>query len=367
MCSSWATTRKTNGDNLRGKVSHLIGSWRIGKFMPLSLRPHSVNTYALSKVWYRSSTVNLREGDYLAINSSIKKWLYSDLLFKPESLLLHRPVKNGGLGLVSVKLKCLANMIRNFVDLAVNPNYLHSQFLNILYRVKILDENISSPPSPPYYNDGFFNIIREAVRSGKEISRMKTKHWYHHLYHQEYSFVQNDELPPVPLPCKVEVLKPELDWNVIYSKIRIPALQSDVRSFGWKLIHRLLPSEDLLHNRLGNISDMCRFSCNQVASVEHCLLLCNLVNEVGFWILNLAQMSDPSAEISDIVCLNFNGSESLFWLVLNALSFVWSKRSKSKQAELADFLATIKQTLQVLSSTVHKNLAEEVLNTISEM
>ena len=44
LCSSWASTRKTNGDNLRRKVSNLIGYWRIGKFLPLSLRPHSVNT-----------------------------------------------------------------------------------------------------------------------------------------------------------------------------------------------------------------------------------------------------------------------------------------------------------------------------------
>ena len=196
---------------------------------------------------------------------------------------------------------------------------------------------------------------------------MKTKHWYQHLYQQEYSIVQNDEMPPVSLPCKVEVLKPELDWDVIYTKIRNPALHSDVCSFGWKLIHRLLPCEDLLHQRLGNISETCRFSCNQVGSVEHCLLLCSVINEVGLWILNLAQKSDPSAEVKDIVCLNFTGSDGLFWLVLNALSFVWSKRSKSKQAKLADFLDTTKQTLQVLAKTIHKSLAEEALKIISEM
>ena len=279
---------------------------------------------------------------------------------------MHRPAINGGLGLVSVKLKCLANMIRNFIDLAINPNYIHSQYLNILYRVNVMGENILCPPSPPYYNDEFFKIIKEAVRSGKEISRMKTKHWYCHLYQQEYSIVQNDH-PPVKLPCKVEVLKPELDWDVIYSKIKIQALHSDVRSFGWKLIHRLLPCEDLLHRRLGNTSEMCRFSCNQVASVEHCLLSCSLVNEVGSWILNLAQKSDPSTEVNDLVCLNFTGPDSLFWLVLNALAFVWSKRSKGKLAKLEDFLATTKQTMQVLSLTVHKNLSEEVLNTISEL
>ena len=94
LCATWAATRKENGNNLRGKIANLVGCWRTGKFLPLSFRPHSVNTYALSKVWFRSST--LREGDYNAMNSSIKKWLYSDLLFKPEQLLLHRPANKGG-------------------------------------------------------------------------------------------------------------------------------------------------------------------------------------------------------------------------------------------------------------------------------
>ena len=71
LCASWAATRKANGDAIRDKVSHLIGYWRTGKFLPLCLRPYSVNTYALSKVWHRSSSVNFREGDFLAINSAV--------------------------------------------------------------------------------------------------------------------------------------------------------------------------------------------------------------------------------------------------------------------------------------------------------
>ena len=75
--------------------------------MPLSQRPYSVNTYALSKIWFRSSSVNLREGDFAAINASVKKWLYSDLIFKPELLLLHRSVNQAwwlGASLSKVKI-----------------------------------------------------------------------------------------------------------------------------------------------------------------------------------------------------------------------------------------------------------------------
>ena len=72
LCAVWTATRRKNGETIQQKVKNLIGSWRTGKFMPLRLRPYSVNTFALSKVWFRCSTVNLREGDYAAVNSSVK-------------------------------------------------------------------------------------------------------------------------------------------------------------------------------------------------------------------------------------------------------------------------------------------------------
>ena len=93
LCATWSATRRKNGDNIRSKVQKLLGGWRSGKFLPLIQRPFSVNTYALSKVWYRTACVNLRESDFHAINSSIKKWIYADLLFKPEEMVLFRSVK----------------------------------------------------------------------------------------------------------------------------------------------------------------------------------------------------------------------------------------------------------------------------------
>ena len=68
LCAVWTATRRKNGETIQQKVRNLIGSWRAGKFMPLRLRPYSANTFALGKVWFRCSTVCLREGDYAAVN-----------------------------------------------------------------------------------------------------------------------------------------------------------------------------------------------------------------------------------------------------------------------------------------------------------
>ena len=118
LTATWSSTRQKNGNLLQTKVSNLTGAWKTGKFMPLTSRPFSINSFALSKVWFRCCTVNLREGDFNSINSSIKRWLYADLLLKPEVMVLYRPLDQEGLGLTSVKHKSLACLIRTFLELA---------------------------------------------------------------------------------------------------------------------------------------------------------------------------------------------------------------------------------------------------------
>ena len=70
--SSFIQTRKVNCDELQQKVSNVIGPWKGGKFMPLSLRSHSINTYCLSKVWFKCPCINLRVCDHDKISSLIK-------------------------------------------------------------------------------------------------------------------------------------------------------------------------------------------------------------------------------------------------------------------------------------------------------
>ena len=65
-------TRKLNKVDLQSRVQNCIGSWRSGKFMPLVFRSFSTNTYCLSKVWFRTGSIDLRVGDIKAITSKVK-------------------------------------------------------------------------------------------------------------------------------------------------------------------------------------------------------------------------------------------------------------------------------------------------------
>ena len=86
--------------------------------MPLTMSPHSLNTYALPKLWHRCNTINLRVGDINNINKESKSWLYTDLLEKPEELALYRHPVDSGLGLHHIKVKALAYQITYFLETA---------------------------------------------------------------------------------------------------------------------------------------------------------------------------------------------------------------------------------------------------------
>ena len=58
--ATWQQTRKANGDIIQERISRTINAWKSGKFMNLSSRPWSVNNYALTKVWFKCHTVDLR-------------------------------------------------------------------------------------------------------------------------------------------------------------------------------------------------------------------------------------------------------------------------------------------------------------------
>ena len=50
LAAKFTTTRKLNGDILTSKVKKTMDSWKLGRFLPLTSRPWSVNIYSLSKL-----------------------------------------------------------------------------------------------------------------------------------------------------------------------------------------------------------------------------------------------------------------------------------------------------------------------------
>ena len=86
---------------------------------------HAIS-YALSKIWFRTHSVNIRAGDITAINNQCKGYIYQDMLEKPSELVLFRKVEEGGLGLQNVKCKALASLITTFLQTAASQRFQQS-------------------------------------------------------------------------------------------------------------------------------------------------------------------------------------------------------------------------------------------------
>ena len=106
--ATYAQTKKINGDALQDRVSKVVGPWKGGKFMCLTLRPLSLNCYCSSKLWFKCGSIDLRVADIKKITSNMRSWLFADQLEHPEELVLYRPRKAGGLGLYSIKYRAMA-------------------------------------------------------------------------------------------------------------------------------------------------------------------------------------------------------------------------------------------------------------------
>ena len=111
-----------------------------------TLTPLSANTYALSKVWFKCSAVNLKIQDINVINSQVKGWLYQDCFEKPSEIVLYRDTEDGGLGLFNVKIRALALLIRAFLETAAHPAFRHSLYHEILFRYHVLSEDSLAKP-----------------------------------------------------------------------------------------------------------------------------------------------------------------------------------------------------------------------------
>ena len=367
LCSTWNSTRKKNGDTVREKVANVIGPWRGGKFMPLSQRPYSINTYALSKVWHRSATVNLRISDYNSINSSLKKWLYADCILKPEELALYRPTQQGGLGLVSVQHKSIATFTRSFMELAVNPNYTNSNFLNLIYRKYVLDEDVGNISLPPYFTYDFFDNIIAARNEGYNAINMSIKQWYQFFLGRNVLNGNNFE----PLPCKAEIENPDLLWPEIWKSIRDPSFSSITVSFMFKLTHNLLPTESRLHSTVGRRSNQsspfCKYCSDrsQIADAEHCLFDCDLTRDVGQWLLDTIRKQIPAATPKDVMSLMTFAGSGPSWVITCTMEYAWTQRLQMKRACVVECIAKLQADLRILMMTRHNSVAESALTLLS--
>ena len=200
LMATFTKTRKANGDAVQSKFRSTIGPWRAGRFMPLTMRSPSLNTYALPKIWFKSHSMEYRAGDFSFFNKQMQSWLFADMLEKPKDIVKYRSSNDGGLSLHHIKTKCAAILIKSLMETSCNEKFLHSSYHQALVEWNVFkNHEISEPVASPYYSQEIYNIIQSANDRDMSIATMKTKDWYNFIL----SSVLYDPDTESLIPCRV--------------------------------------------------------------------------------------------------------------------------------------------------------------------
>ena len=191
----------------------------------------------------------------------------------------------GGLGIHNVRMKALASLIRTFLETAANPSFNRNIFHSILYRVNVLDDDSISnpPPLPPYYPPSFFNLIKQVKETTPlNVVTMSLADWYRLLVEMKITMVEAEDGTREYIKSRAETASPETDWEVSWRRARLKGLGSEATSFLWKVLHRLLPSEERLSRILPNSSSNCK-QCPEQIQMQTCNSVSSSVSAPGRW------------------------------------------------------------------------------------
>ena len=365
LTASWQSTRKTNMDELQERVQKCIGSWKSGKFMPLVCRPFSLNTYCSSKIWFRTSSVDMRAGDITAMTSRLKSWCYQDLYQKPSEVLLYREVEQGGLGLHHIHSKALANLIATFIQTAKNERFQQSLFHSWLYGYHVeADPALPDPGYTPYYDQDFFSIIRE-VKEKTPLNpvHMSVKEWYKLLLERNVTTREIDEEGRRELiPCKVEERDPTMLWSETYRVTRLKGLSPDSKSFLFKLIHTLLPSKERIHHLNQTTSPQCWCNSGDQETYSHLFYGCSKNQEAGEALLRCVRSYDPNLTEEKSLRMELSADETFLLptvaILAIGLEFIWENRKVRKTTSLYQMRAELEAAVSIRRRSRSKHVRE---------
>ena len=371
--ATWTQTRKANGDMVQQRVANTTNSWKAGKFMPLTMRPWSINSYVLSKVWFKCGTVDLRVADISAVTSSVKSWLYADVFEKPSEGVMCRPAYYGGLGVTSVKFKAQAILIKTFLETAAIPKFRHSLLHSNLFKFHVLgDSSIPDPGFLPYYQPHFFNTIKYVhEQTPLNVLSMTTSQWVRILTEEGLTMEMVGTRQQF-IPCRAETMSPETDWAASWRLCRLAGLSSDLTSFNFKLLHRLLVTRQRLHHLTPAAAPTCSHCGDQVVEdLEHALVNCSYNDGTGQLLLRTVQIHSPQVTASALLRLELNLQESLelplTTFISTVLLTVWEKRLSRSRITVFDIRTTLEARCTILRKTRFRSqasLLSDIINTM---
>ena len=367
--SSWTQTRKANGDIMQSRAENTTRQWKSGKFMHLNMRGWSLNQYCLSKVWFRTHSVDLRVLDVNKITSSVKSWLYADLLLKPEELVMYRPAFYGGLGVLNVKSKALAGLIKTFLETAGHEQFRPSLYHTSLFRYHVLEDlSLANPGIPPFYSKEFFAVIRRVhLQSSLNIFKMSEKDWYTLLVEDSCTMEMSETGEDEYIKCRVERASPDTDWENCWRLARLPGLGPEKISFLFKLLHQILPTQERVARTKPNANPNCKNQgCHSQAdeNLSHALIHCQANDQLGMRLLDCLREFQPGLSAEALLRLDFQVEEDLelpaVWLIGSVLNTIWNLRQSSTKVRQYLVRSQLEAEINLLRETRFADAATKI-------
>ena len=193
---------------------------------------------------------------------AIESWVTQELLKKPKELLLYRSTEDGGLGLVNVQARAMANLTRSFLQSVHSSSYSSAIFKAF---VKEDEEAKHLVKKPSFFPESMYALVKEAYRDLKsQIFSLSAKQWQTRITENLVTHVRDPTTGSASLlPSPSEEIWPASDWSQSRLNLKMGGLSPDQKSTLFKLCNDLFPyTEQLQKFKLASSAE-CQF-CKDV-------------------------------------------------------------------------------------------------------
>ena len=347
LARTTSRTRELAGSDLVSSVQSKLNHFRSGRHSSLVLKPHLANVYLLSKISHKSAAVHLYKTDVQKLQHAIKSWTTQELLKKPKELLLYRRKEDGGLGLVNVQARAIANLTRSFLH-----SVLSSSYSRAIYRAFVQEEEDAKQlvKKPSFYPESMFTLVKEAFSAlGGQIFCLSAKQWQLRATENIVTHFRDPASGMASLlPSPAEETWPTHNWPQSRANLNIRGLTPNQRSTLYMLCNDLLTNSERLQKFKLATSAECPF-CKEVDESLH-FLSCSQAQGLGnFLEVSLTpifftedQFSWAKVRSLDLNSASLHDKRAGLVLIAEVVSQILSSRKQSRAASWSKLSATIK-------------------------
>ena len=160
-----------------------------------------------------------------------------------------------------------------------------------------------------------------------------------------------------------ESLCPDTNWALSWRLCRLAGLGSELTSFNFKLLHRLLVTRERMH-QLSPVSSpvccLCTTGSNE--DLQHAFIHCVFNQGVGQQLLAIVQEYLPATSAQSLLCLELplpgDKEFAVTFLTSTILSHIWSKRMSKSRITLYDIRSSLEAKCLLLRKTRYETDAQ---------